>query len=113
MIEFVEDSEEADNVYVDNNYTYVDNDKIRLHEGICKSLNHMYRAKNADYGDSFTKVREEYPNVVLIHLMEKIERLKTIDKNMTTKVDESREDTLKDIANYCIMELVEMQMENK
>jgi len=71
-----------------------------------------YKAKNADYGDSFVKIREEYPEAIIIRLMDKLERLKALYKNgYTPKVDESIEDTLKDMANYAIMELVERKIE--
>ena len=83
-------------------------DKAMIHEDICLELAQTYKAKNNDYGDSFAKVRKEYPEAIVIRLMDKLERLKTLLKGGQQKVnDESVEDTLKDLANYCIMECVE------
>lgn len=70
-------------------------------------LEELYVNKNADYGNSFVKVRSEYPNAVLIRLMDKLERLKLIyAKGYTNVMSETVEDTLKDMANYCIMEIM-------
>ena len=91
---------------------YKMNIRAEIHKNICRELNEVYRAKNSDYGNSFTKVREEYPQAILIRLMDKLERLKTLYNGRERLVkDESIDDTLKDLANYCIMELVERRLE--
>ncbi|MBW9154255.1 DUF1599 domain-containing protein (plasmid) [Clostridium estertheticum] len=79
------------------------------HMEVCKELNSLYEAKNHDYGDSFAKVRNELGNTaILVRLYDKVERLKTLLQGAEQKVkDESIEDCFKDLANYCIMELVE------
>nr|DAK01918.1 MAG TPA: Nucleotide modification associated domain 1 [Caudoviricetes sp.] len=75
---------------------------------ICKELFETYKAKNADYGDSFAQVRDKYPNAILIRLNDKLNRLETLMNGAEQHVnDESVKDTLLDLANYCIMELVE------
>ena len=74
--------------------------KLNIHKEICNNLHETYEAKNADYGDSFALVRGEYPNAILIRLNDKLNGGKQ-------HVDESIDDTLLDLANYCIMELVE------
>lgn len=84
--------------------------KVLTHKEICDLLNDTYERKNADYGDSFAKLREEFPDAILIRLTDKLNRLKTLYKigNKRRRVkDESIEDTLLDLANYCIMEVVE------
>lgn len=81
-----------------------------LHKDILVQLHQTYARKNHDYGNSFHKVREEFPNAVLIRLMDKLERLKTIYNSTSLVLDESIEDTLLDLANYAIMEVVERQM---
>lgn len=79
-----------------------------IHWTICQELFETYKAKNADYGDSFAQVREKYPNAILIRLNDKLNRLETLMNGAEQHVnDESVEDTLLDLANYCIMELVE------
>ena len=71
-------------------------------------MHDTYKAKNADYGDSFAQVREKYPNAILIRLNDKMNRLESLMNGAEQHVqDESIDDTLLDLANYCIMELVE------
>lgn len=82
----------------------------QLHRDILVQLHQTYARKNHDYGNSFHKVREEFPNAVLIRLMDKLERLKTLHNSTSLVADESIEDTLLDLANYAIMEVVERQM---
>lgn len=84
--------------------------KERLHNQICSNLHTLYAQKNADYGDSFSKVRTEFPNAVLVRLSDKLERLKTLygkPEGEQEVVDESIDDTLLDLANYALMETVE------
>ena len=87
--------------------------KTEKHEEICKELNQIYESKNHDYGDSFAKVRNELGDrVILVRLCDKIERLKMLLSNQQQQVkDESIDDTLKDLANYAIMELIERGVE--
>ena len=82
--------------------------KVEIHKGICEKLNDTYKAKNADYGDSFAQLRQEFPNAILVRLTDKLSRLKTLMNGGQQQVlDESIDDTLLDLANYAIMELVE------
>ena len=88
------------------------NNKIEVHAGICKNMTDLYERKNHDYGDSFAKMRREFDNSILIRIYDKYSRLKTLKSGAEQKVsDESIKDTLFDLANYCIMELVEMEMD--
>lgn len=88
-------------------------DKITKHVKICQELNLTYKQKNHDYGDSFAKLRKEIPDAILVRIYDKYSRLKTLIQGAEQKVkDESIEDTLKDLANYCIMELVERRADN-
>ena len=89
------------------------NVKLCLHKDFCDTLNIIYRQKNHDYGDSFAKVRSVVPNAILVRLMDKLERLKTLlgKSEQAQVVDESIYDTLIDMANYCIMEVVERRLE--
>lgn len=85
--------------------------RIQLHEEICVKLHEIYVAKNADYGNSFVTVRNEVDRAIIVRLMDKMERLKTLTrKGYDAKVEESVEDTLMDMANYAIMEILEMRL---
>ena len=89
-------------------------DKVDLHKEIVLDLNKLYKDKNSDYGDSFKRVREKYPNAILIRLEDKLSRLETLLGGQEQKVkDESIRDTLVDIANYSILEIIEMDIERR
>ena len=84
-----------------------------LHSGICTKLTETYERKNNDYGDSFANLRKELPDAILVRIYDKYSRLKSLLQGNEQKVkDESIEDTLMDLANYCIMELVERGLDN-
>ena len=87
--------------------------KVEMHKSICDKLNNTYAAKNADYGDSFARVRrEEGQTAILVRLKDKLYRLETLLHGVEIRVnDESIDDTLVDLANYCLMELVERKGE--
>lgn len=85
--------------------------KIAIHDEQCRKMHQLYERKNADYGDSFSQLRRRYPNFVCMRIFDKLNRLETImQPGYKCKVsDETVEDTLMDIANYAIMEIVERQ----
>lgn len=84
------------------------NSKEGIHQEVCQQLHNAYRRKNHDYGDSFATLRQEYPKAILIRLGDKYNRLKALMSGEAAQVkDESIDDTLLDLANYCILELVE------
>lgn len=90
------------------------NEKVQMHFEICSILNGIYERKNHDYGDSFAKLRNEVPNAILVRIYDKYSRLKTLLQGSQQLVkDESIDDTLMDLANYCIMELVERKKKNE
>jgi hypothetical protein len=71
-----------------------------------------YIKKNSDYGSSFDELFDEYGmDSVLIRLKDKYNRLKSLTKpgQKQMVVDESMEDTLLDLANYCILTLVKIR----
>ena len=88
--------------------------KLHIHKALCDQLHAIYVAKNKDYGDSFTSLREEFPNAVLVRLSDKFQRVKTLMlKGGSPEVNESIEDTLIDLANYALMEVVARRMKNE
>lgn len=87
-------------------------DTITLHKQICEQMTSTYIRKNNDYGNAFANLRNEIPNAILVRLYDKYSRLKTLmsgEKQMVN--DESIDDTLLDLANYCILELIERKLE--
>lgn len=100
-----------------NDSTTNDNpaDKVTIHGEICDGIKELYKTKNQDYGDSFSILRNKYPESICIRLSDKLLRLETLMRpGYEPKVtDERIEDTLRDIANYAIMELTERKYENE
>lgn len=81
---------------------------------VMSDMYYTYCKKNADYGDSFIKVRDKIPNAILVRLNDKLNRVETLMQNDNQQVkDESIDDTLKDLANYCVMELIERIVDKK
>lgn len=83
-----------------------------LHLEICKELNEIYNKKNNDYGHSFGKTRKKNKNAIVVRLADKFHRLENLLNGHKAEVkEESILDTLMDMANYCIMELIEYKID--
>lgn len=81
---------------------------------IMREMLKTYRDKNADYGDSFAKTYEEFGlTAPVVRMSDKVERLKSLSKAEAKVKDESIRDTLIDLANYAIMTVVELDIENE
>lgn len=90
--------------------------KVERHSQICNYLNNLYERKNNDYNDSFGKSYKEYGvTISCIRLEDKLNRLKalTVHNKKQEVEDESIQDTLMDLANYAIMTIIEMDIENE
>lgn len=86
------------------------NDKSALHEKLCAELTETYRRKNHDYGDSFHQSYiEDGLTMAKIRIGDKYSRFKSLIKSDQMVKDESIRDTLMDMANYCIMTVMEME----
>ena len=74
----------------------------------------LYIEKNRRYGESFSKQYADFGNLsAALRLTDKVERLKSLVKNPDDYGDEPITDTLKDIANYAIMTLMEIEKNKK
>lgn len=85
--------------------------KVNAFEDVTIALRNLYDAKNRDYGDSFGKSFQEWGMpMACIRLTDKLNRLCALTKSGEQRVqDESIEDTLRDLANYSIMTLIEIE----
>ncbi|MGG7058435.1 nucleotide modification associated domain-containing protein [Clostridium tertium] len=64
----------------------------------------LVEKKNRDYGNSFDKTLEEYGDTAyFLRIEDKLSRLKSLTKKENEVVDESIEDTLKDIIGYTLL----------
>lgn len=90
--------------------------KIRKHEEICNGIHEMYIKKNADYGDSVGELYSKLGDVsFLTRISDKYHRLMNLmcdyDGYMKKEINyESVDDTIQDLANYCIIWLMEREM---
>ena len=89
-------------------------EKAQRHAEICKTLNEIFVAKNADYGDSFS---ETYRKLGLIsavtRISDKTSRLQSLSRREALVKDESIRDTLLDLANYAVMTAMELDARNR
>jgi hypothetical protein len=86
--------------------------KIDRHREICNQLNKIYENKNHDYGDSFGNTYEKLGIISAVtRITDKYNRLCSLATKEAEVEDETIEDTLMDMANYCIMTLIERERE--
>ena len=90
-------------------------DKVQQHRIIGIELNEIYAKKNHDYGDSFG---DTYKKLGIISAVTRISDKHNRLVSLCTKPEEERKvkdesiiDTLMDMANYCIMTIMELKDE--
>jgi hypothetical protein len=84
------------------------------HMEVLKELNDICTRKNADYGDSATDTFKKFGLLAyIIRLNDKLRRLESLvlHKKSRQVKDESVEDTLLDIANYCVLAVMDLRSE--
>lgn len=93
--------------------------KIATHDRICAEIHEMYRKKNADYGDSVGELYKKLGDVsFLTRISDKYHRLMNLmtdyDGYMKKEINyESVDDTIMDLANYCIIWLMERELKKE
>lgn len=87
------------------------NPKVELHMNLCADLHETYVAKNTAYGDSFSVTFKEFGIIsALTRMSDKWNRIKALAAGARNDVnDESLEDSLMDLANYCTMTVMELK----
>lgn len=87
--------------------------RIKEHKKIINKMHDLYIKKNADYGDSVSVTYKKYGDVsFLVRMEDKLNRLHSLTQNKQQVADEKMEDTLIDLANYCILMLIEKRCDN-
>lgn len=88
------------------------NDKlVREHKELTTYLSSLYELKNKKYGDSFGKsIRQRGLVSAIVRMEDKWNRLDNLATNKEdgSDTDESLQDTLLDLANYCLMTVMEL-----
>lgn len=87
---------------------------VTLFKQLASSIAELYARKNADYGDSFSKSVEKYGIIAaLTRMSDKWNRLENLILNKKEGLvgDERIEDTLLDLASYCLMTVISLREE--
>lgn len=86
-------------------------DSLDIHKTICNQIHSTYERKNADYGDAFGRSVDEFGiSAAMVRISDKYYRALNLVKGHTPQVaSEALEDTLLDMANYCIMTVMKMK----
>jgi hypothetical protein len=87
-------------------------EKRRIFKEITDNMLQLYKDKNEDYRDSFARTKKEYSHAIVIRLMDKLWRLQSLYEGEVNIKDEGIDNVLIDMANYCVMEMVEREVEN-
>lgn len=108
--EFKEIEIDVNNIAIENPIS-IKQPKTKI-EDVLLEKSELYYKKNADYGNSFETLMDEYGLIALaIRLSDKLNRLKQLSKTEQQVMDESIQDTLIDISNYADMGI--MWLRNK
>lgn len=101
--------------YPDDEQEAKEKSKVERFRSIATSLADLYELKNHDYGDSFGQTFQKLGIISAItRISDKYNRIVSLATNKEQKVkDEAIEDTLKDMASYCIMTLIELGYDKK
>ena len=78
---------------------------------ILEKMKDIHDEKDSRYSNSFGRTRVKHKNAIAVVLNFKLNRLETLLEHPELENDESINDTLLDMANYCVMEMVERQQE--
>lgn len=87
-----------------------------LYKNYTDKLQKILVKKNTAYGDAFGKSIEKYGYIAaLVRMSDKWNRLNNLmlDGENVDNLGESVQDTLLDLAGYCILTMAEMDNENK
>ena len=86
--------------------------RLGIYQYILSNLEDTYKKKNSDYGNSVGDTYEKFGDVsFLTRITDKYNRILSLaDKGECGEVkDEALEDTILDLANYCLLWLVERE----
>ena len=86
--------------------------RLGIYQYILSNLEDTYKRKNSDYGNSVGDTYEKFGDIsFLTRITDKYNRILSLaDKGQCGEVkDEALEDTILDLANYCLLWLVERE----
>lgn len=88
--------------------------KEKQFEEITATMCETFRKKNHDYGNSFEDSLDEFGLIAsIVRMGDKFNRIKSLATKEGMVTDESKMDTLLDLANYAIMTAMWLQKSKK
>jgi glutaredoxin 2 len=82
---------------------------VQMFENVTCEMLETYKRKNADYGNSFSDTIQEFGFIPAVaRINDKMQRVKKMVKGEQMNINESMRDNLLDIANYCILTIMEI-----
>lgn len=91
--------------------------RLDIYQYILNNLEETYKAKNNDYGNSVADTYEKFGDLsFLVRITDKYNRLMTLCNSNAPEQrvkDEKIDDTILDLANYCLLWLVEKEYKNQ
>lgn len=92
-------------------------DRLGIYQYLLNNLEETYEAKNNDYGNSVADTYDKFGCVsFLVRITDKYNRLMTLCNPSAPEQkvqDEKIDDTILDLANYCLLWLVEREYKNQ
>ncbi len=84
-------------------------------KAITENMLKIFVAKNSDYGNSFEQSCDNFGTVAaVVRMNDKMNRINKLYNNTKiARVDEKLEDTLLDLANYCILTVMYLKSHDK
>lgn len=100
-----------------NDLESVKMDRLAIYQYILNNLEETYKAKNNDYGNSVADTYDKFGCVsFLVRITDKYNRLMTLCNPNAPEQrvkNEKIDDTILDLANYCLLWLVEREYKNQ
>ena len=88
--------------------------KVDMFGMILQGMQDTYAAKNADYGDSVGDTYNKFGDIsFLTRITDKYNRICSLMNKEADVKDESIDDTILDMANYCVLWLVEREFKKQ
>ena len=87
------------------------NNILDKHKELCDRIHETCVRKNHDYGNSASELYEKFGLIsYVVRMNDKMNRINNLVKKEAEVEDEKIEDTLLDLANYCLLAVGDMEM---
>ena len=88
-------------------------DILDKHKELCDRIHDTCVRKNHDYGNSASELFQKFGLIsYVVRMNDKMARINSLLNKETEVKDEKITDTLLDLANYCLLAVADMEMNN-